>query len=995
MAQTDTAKERQEKLSQTVRAEEEASAKRRAAQLGLPYVNLDLTPINLEALGILSEGLAREGKLAPIQKTGHKLQVAAYDPNLPAAQEALATLKDSGYEITLFITSESSLRKAWELYKQWRPPEPSLEKIFLIKESRWQKLQTQLPSVQALRDLLKDLDKNADTTELLNAVFVGARIGRATDIHFEPQEESLRFRFRIDGVLQDIALLPKSRHHSLVSRIKILSELKLNLHNVHQDGRFTLRYQGLPKSQADVDVRVSVVPGSQGETIVMRLLQAGLQEAKLGALGMLEGQRKILQAQMSLPNGMILTTGPTGSGKTTTLYSILKALQTPELNIITIEDPIEYQLEGITQTQVNKKKGYTFEKGLEAIVRQDPDIILVGEIRSSETADLAVNAALTGHLVLSTLHTNDAAGTLARLSNLGVDKTLLPSALNAAMAQRLVRVLCPHCKQSYQPSAQIANGIEQALSLISPRAGITPPPVGKIYKPKGCKKCFGTGYYGRTGLFEIFEVNDAIEREILKGSTSYQLRKVAMEQGMVTLLQHGLLKLLAGTTSLEEIQRVAGDARYIETLYGQAVASLLSRHLEISEELQKLLEKTGLTPEKFEDILQKQPLSQFLALTMGAAYLLRASDVHLEPLEKSVEIRFRIDGVMHRFAQLPKKYFPQAVAEVKKLSGLKIGTYSEVQEGRYSVVISGTSFDIRVSIIPGGYGETVVMRLLQPDLGELTIENLGLEPKDVQRLIAETKKPQGLLLATGPTGHGKTTTLYALMAQLDRKTQKIITIENPIEYRLEGLTQTQIDPDHNYTYEIALKSLLRQDPDVLMVGEIRDFETAQTAIRASMTGHLLLSTVHTNDAPSAVDRLHNLGLDYPDISSGLNVIIAQRLVRRLCKECKRPQKLSAQKRAKFRAILGPLAKSAAQIKAFQAQGCQKCSWTGYFGRTGLFEIMYVDEVLRNLIAQGAGYAEIKKAAQNSGMITLKQAGLLKMLQGLTSLEELERVLGSF
>ncbi len=988
----DQGKKRQEKLGQTLRSEEETAAKRKARQLGLPYVNLDSTPINLEALGSVPEEKAKNANLAVIQTTGNKYHVALTNPENSDAQTILENLKEEK-EVKQFIASESSLQKAWELYKRWQPEESSLEKTFLIEKKRWQKLQDQVPSVKHLKGVLKEFDKSADTTEVLNVLFVGARVGRATDIHLEPQEEQLRVRYRIDGVLEDVAFLSKERHHSLVSRIKILSELKLNLHNVHQDGRFTLRYEGLPKNQADVDIRVSVVPGSQGESIVMRLLQTGLKEAGMEKLGMLDGQLESLRAQMSQPNGMILTTGPTGSGKTTTLYSILKELQDPERNIITLEDPIEYQLQGITQTQVNKKKGYSFEKGLEAIVRQDPDIILVGEIRSDETADLSMNAALTGHLVLSTLHTNDAAGVVPRLQNLGVENSLLPSALNAAMAQRLVRKLCPHCKKQYNPSPGIAEAIEQALSLLSPKAGITPPETGKIYKPQGCQECFGTGYQGRTGIFEIFEINDVIEEEIKSGTTTYSMRKTAMEQGMVTMLQHGLLKLLDGTTSVEEIQRVAGDARYIETLYGQAVASLLSSHLEIEKELKQKLEQMDITPDTLSDLLQKQPLEKYLHAIMGAAFLNRATDVHLEPAEDKMEVRFRIDGVMHNFAELPKKYLPSVVSQVKKLSGLEIGTYSEVQEGRYSVIMQDTNFDIRVSVIPGGYGETVAMRLLDPDLGELTIENLGIREKDVNKLLKEVKKPQGMLLATGPTGHGKTTTLYSLMAQLDRKTKKIITIENPIEYRLEGLTQTQINPEKDYTYDVAVKSLLRQDPDVMMVGEIRDFDTAEAAIQASMTGHLLLSTVHTNDAPSAVDRLHNLGISYADISGGLNAILAQRLARRLCEACKDKQELSEQKKQKVKKALEDINETPKKIQTYTSEGCKECSGTGYKGRIGLFEIMYVDQDLRNVIADGAGYAEIKKAAQESGMRTLKQDGLLKAVQGETSLEELERVLG--
>jgi len=314
----------------------------------------------------------------------------------------------------------------------------------------------------------------------------------------------------------------------------------------------------------------------------MRLLGANIVKYDLKILGMHEEQFKTLMKEIAKPNGMILTTGPTGSGKTTALYAALETVKTPEIKIITIEDPIEYKIQGITQTQVDPEEGYTFEQGLTAILRQDPDVILVGEIRTQQAANMAINAALTGHLVFSTLHTNDSAGAVPRLRNLMVERTLIPAALNAVIAQRLVRVLCPKCKEKYVPSPDIKVAIEEGLALISPKSKISPPSeLNHLWRAKGCAECFGTGYKGRTGIFEIFSMDDVIEKLVLQDATSYDIRKAAMEQGMITLLQHGLLKMLDGVTSLDEVQRVAGDARYIQELYGQAVVSLLSRSLAI------------------------------------------------------------------------------------------------------------------------------------------------------------------------------------------------------------------------------------------------------------------------------------------------------------------------------------------------------------------------------------------------------------------------------
>lgn len=991
------AQKRAEKLASVHRLEEERLTQKRANALGLPYIDLSIAPIDLDSLVIIPEKRARQGKLAILQKIGQRVHIAVYDPQDPETQSIIREFTDRGLKVNLLLASESSLEKAWRLYELYEPVLPSVEDVFIIPYEVFKELISKITDIQSLAQEIET--SGSVTTELLNRIFIGALKGKATDIHFEPSEGTVRLRYRIDGVLQDIASFSKENYPLVLSRIKILAGLKLNLRNVNQDGRFAIRIEGKKAPESDIDIRVSILPGGQGETIVLRLLGMGVGEIELEELGMAKEQVEFLKAQISKPNGMILTTGPTGSGKTTTLYACLKKILNPEKKIITIENPIEYQIPGITQTQVDEEEGYTFEKGLAAIVRQDPDVIMIGEIRTTDSANMSVNAALTGHLVFSTLHTNDAVGAIPRLQNLGVDKTLIPSAINGVIAQRLVRKLCPHCRVSYNPSTRIREAISRILSLISPKAKITPPEIGTLYRPRGCPKCFGTGYIGRTGIFEILSITDVIEAKIMENATTYELRKTAIEQGMLTLLQHGILKVLAGITSLEEVKRVAGDARYLETLYGQAILSLLARELKIKRQIRESLTPQNLKPEVLAQSIKAAPLEDIIHWTIAAAYRLRANDIHIEPRKQNFKIKFRIDGILHEIATLPQKLFVPLMGEIKELAGLKIGLYQEIQEGRLTVIMDEKSFDVRVSIIPSGYGETAALRLLRPEIAMMTLEELGLQPKIYQRLLLELQKPHGIILATGPTGCGKSTTLYGIIKKLNTGEKKIITIENPIEYKIEGIIQTQIDEEKGYDFATALKSLLRQDPDIMMVGEVRDFETAQITVQAALTGHLMFSTVHTNDAASTVQRLVNLGVSAADIATVLNAAIAERLIRKLCPKCKKPYQPDKETLTKIKEVLKDLPAGFSrpwldsQFKLYKAEGCMHCGWIGYYGQTGIFEAIFFDEELKQMVAQGSSAEDIKRVAYQKGTLSLLQDGLLKVLQGVTSLDEIKRVLG--
>jgi len=391
------------------------------------------------------------------------------------------------------------------------------------------------------------LDK--ETTKILDVILGGAIKLEASDIHIEPKEEEAKLRIRLDGILQDVLVFNRKIYESLLSRIKLLSGMKLNVFDRPQDGRFSVLMEKLP-----IEIRTSTLPAEWGESIVMRVLNPK-SLISLEELGLREDILKIFKKEIKKPNGMIIVTGPTGSGKTTTLYAILKELNKPGIKIITIEDPIEYRLEGIIQTQVDPKAGYDFANGLKAIVRQDPDVILVGEIRDFETAQIAIQAALTGHLVLTTLHTNDAAGTVARLIALGEKPVNIAPAINMAVAQRLVRKVCKKCSVLERPNDEEMEKIKEGLKNLNFKIPKHP----KIRKVKGCEDCNFTGYRGRTGIFEAFLVDEEMEKFILTSPSISALREMAMKKGMVTMYQDGLLKVIDGITTIEEVERVVGE----------------------------------------------------------------------------------------------------------------------------------------------------------------------------------------------------------------------------------------------------------------------------------------------------------------------------------------------------------------------------------------------------------------------------------------------------
>ena len=393
-------------------------------------------------------------------------------------------------------------------------------------------------------DHLRDLASEAPIIKLVNQFLTKAVEEGASDIHIEPLAENLRVRFRVDGVLREHATPPKNIQSSIISRVKIMARMDIAERRLPQDGRIRIKIAG-----KDIDLRVSCLPTVYGESVVMRILDRSNISFSLGTLGFPEAERRRFEEMIHLPYGIILVTGPTGSGKTTTLYAALNTINAIDKKIITIEDPVEYELNGINQVQVNSKAGLGFSNGLRSIVRQDPDVILIGEIRDRETADIAIQSALTGHLVFSTLHTNDAAGAVTRMVEIGVEDYLLSSSLVGIMAQRLVRVLCPVCKEAFVPEPALVERLQLPFEVTKEEP---------IYRPKGCKECSFSGFRGRVGIFELLPVTDAVRSLILESQSSLVLREHAVKNGMTLLREDGWAKVRAGITALEEVVRVSG-----------------------------------------------------------------------------------------------------------------------------------------------------------------------------------------------------------------------------------------------------------------------------------------------------------------------------------------------------------------------------------------------------------------------------------------------------
>jgi type IV pilus assembly protein PilB len=522
---------------------------------GVPYVNLLKSTISQDVLNLLPQDIAERFMAVPVAEVNNRLAVAMIDANNVQAVDYLASMIQRPLKV--FMASEAGVRHVLDQYKT------DLSGVSAVAEA------SQEEESRVDEGNIKTLVQDSPITRALNTILEYAIKSRASDVHIEPLEKTLKIRCRVDGVLREVMQLPKSLEPALVSRIKILSNLKIDEHRTPQDGQFTVKI-----ANKEVDLRIAISPVVWGEQVVIRLLDKSGSSFELEQMGYAGRALRTIRKGIRYPNGMILTSGPTGSGKSTSLYALIKEIKDDQVNIVTLEDPVEYKMDGVNQIQVNPEVGLTFASGLRSILRQDPDIVMVGEIRDAETANLAVQAALTGHLVFSTLHTNSAAGVLPRLLDMGIEPFLIASTVRTIIGQRLVRRVAPK-RDSYQSTPIETQNILSTIGHILPK---TPADVAKISEDLGYKDLplagqsaytlvkgkdtpnSPRGYAGRAGLYEVMDMTEAIQNLVMERATSAEIQRKAIEEGMITMRQDGYLKALGGITTIEEVNRVANDA---------------------------------------------------------------------------------------------------------------------------------------------------------------------------------------------------------------------------------------------------------------------------------------------------------------------------------------------------------------------------------------------------------------------------------------------------
>lgn len=557
-------------VSEMKLVDDEELTKLSAQASAYPYVNLAGIIILQETLSLLTKETAESYMSVPFGDMQGRLAIAMLDPANVQAVDFLS--RKIGRNVVAFMASRRSIEAVLAQYQL----DVSSDVSEAMKGNDLQaELQTEQDNKAAKRDKkssgsLQTLVQDAPITRALNTIMDYAVNAKASDIHIEPREKDLRIRYRVDGILQEVMKLPKSVEPALISRVKILSNLKIDEHRIPQDGQFQIKSGG-----HTVDLRIAIAPVVYGEQVVIRLLDKDETLLTLDNLGFRGRAYRLIDEGIRKPHGMTLSTGPTGSGKSTTLYAAIQAIKNVAINIVTLEDPVEYKMDGINQIQVNGDVGLTFASGLRSILRQDPNVVMVGEIRDKETADLAVQAALTGHVVLSTLHTNSASGVLPRLLDMNIEPYLIASTINTVVGQRLVRQLCEKCREQYQSSKVETDSVNKVLGKILPQTKEDVAKVGQdlgydnlplggqtaytLFKAKGCGECT-SGYKGRMGIYEVFNMTEAMERLLLKHATTSEVQRQAEGDGMITMKQDGYFKMLSGITSIDEVARVAADS---------------------------------------------------------------------------------------------------------------------------------------------------------------------------------------------------------------------------------------------------------------------------------------------------------------------------------------------------------------------------------------------------------------------------------------------------
>jgi type IV pilus assembly protein PilB len=553
-------------ISDEKMVEEEDLVRVNALANNVPYANLNTVVADPKILTLIPRSLAQTYQAVAFGMVRTRLAVGMIDPSNVQAVDFIA--RKTAKQIMPFMVSESNVSRLISQYPADLSKEVSdvIGNVAAAIDTLPKDSSAEKPSsAKAVQNLVQD----APITRALNTILDYAAQSKASDIHIEPHEKELKIRFRIDGILQDTMTLPKAVEAALISRIKILSNLKIDEHRIPQDGKFKISAQG-----REIDLRIAIAPVVHGEQVVIRLLDKDGSILTLDALGFRGRAARVIEEGIHQPHGMTLSTGPTGSGKSTTLYAVITEIKDVSINIVTLEDPVEYQMDGINQIQINAEVGLTFASGLRSILRQDPNVVMVGEIRDQETADLAVQAALTGHVVLSTIHTNSAAGVLPRLLDMGVEPFLVASTINTVIGQRLVRRVCNKCKEEYQSTPAETQSIRESLDLILPKnaeemkkatddLGYDIIPLAgaasyTLFRGKGCNQCT-KGYKGRSGIYEVFGMSDAVEKLLSSHASTSDLQKQAQADGMITMRQDGYLKALNGVTTTSEVARVASE----------------------------------------------------------------------------------------------------------------------------------------------------------------------------------------------------------------------------------------------------------------------------------------------------------------------------------------------------------------------------------------------------------------------------------------------------
>lgn len=556
-------KKQEERLHDLRLREEEELAEVLSKKYGVYYVDLTSKSIDTDALRLVPEADARKAEIAPFRRANKKIMVAMRAPENPQSLEAVAAIERLGYTTEKYMVSLSSLQHAWDRYKDISYATETEAGVLTLSNETISQMLEKIKTINDVKVEITTFAASKDThrvSRILEVIMAGALSLGTSDIHLEPQDDGVRMRYRLDGVLIEVAMFDTVTYALISARIKLLSGLKLNIKNAAQDGRFSIVV-----NEKEIEIRSSILPGSVAETIVMRVLDPNTIAVPMEKLGFDNYLMDIFNKEIAKPNGMILNTGPTGSGKTTTLYAFLRKVHDPGIKIITIEDPIEYHLAGIVQTQVSRD--YTFAEGLRSTLRQDPDVIMVGEIRDAEVAATAIQASLTGHLVFSTLHTNDAAGTFPRLIDMNVSADILGAAVTCAMAQRLVRKLCTNCREAKPIEGDDKIIMDKLLKNI-PHAEDLPQNRDTMWIAKGCDKCRGLGYKGRIAVVEVILMDKEIEECVRHTSSDRDIWIAAKHQKIRRMAQDGAVKVLLGTTSLDELGRVVdlNDQNMLETI---------------------------------------------------------------------------------------------------------------------------------------------------------------------------------------------------------------------------------------------------------------------------------------------------------------------------------------------------------------------------------------------------------------------------------------------